>query len=103
MEEVRRLRHVLVCRISYLRRSSQIKPLTEEERRQKLAELREKIAAKRGVKAQQDAKEARANEAIRRKSGKVSPFTPCAFLISEFECVTRTSANSKRRCRPRNW
>ncbi|KAJ8587567.1 hypothetical protein M405DRAFT_852840 [Rhizopogon salebrosus TDB-379] len=50
--------------------TEEIKPLTEEEKRQKLAELREKIAAKRGVKAQQDAKEARANEAIRRKSGK---------------------------------
>ncbi|KAG1786510.1 uncharacterized protein HD556DRAFT_1414567 [Suillus plorans] len=44
----------------------------EEEKRQKLAELREKIAAKRSVKAQQEAVEARANEAIRFKSGKVS-------------------------------
>ena len=52
--------------------TSQIKPLTEEEKKQKLAELREKMAAKRSVKAQQEAKEAKANEAIRRKSGKVS-------------------------------
>ena len=50
----------------------QIKPLTEEEKKQKLADLREKMAAKRAVKAKEEAKEARANEAIRRKSGKVS-------------------------------
>ncbi|OAX35414.1 DNA-binding protein [Rhizopogon vinicolor AM-OR11-026] len=47
-----------------------VKPLTEEEKKQKLAELREKMAAKRSVKSEQEAKEARANEAIRRKSGK---------------------------------
>ncbi|KAG1860453.1 hypothetical protein C8R48DRAFT_245711 [Suillus tomentosus] len=41
----------------------------EEEKRKKLAELREKIAAKRSVKAQEEAVEARANEAIRFKSG----------------------------------
>ncbi|KAG2345879.1 hypothetical protein BDR05DRAFT_879445 [Suillus weaverae] len=50
--------------------TEEIKPLTEEEKQQKLVELREKIAAKRSVKAQQEAVEARANEAIRRKSGK---------------------------------
>ncbi|KAG2093147.1 uncharacterized protein F5147DRAFT_821504 [Suillus discolor] len=50
--------------------TEEIKPLTEEEKRQKLADLREKIAAKRSVKSQQEAEEARANEAIRRKSGK---------------------------------
>lgn len=50
---------------------AQIKPLTEEEKKQKLAELREKMAAKRAVKAKEEAKEARANEAIRRKGGKV--------------------------------
>ncbi|KAG1771490.1 ubiquitin-related domain-containing protein [Suillus occidentalis] len=50
--------------------TEEIKPLTEEEKQQKLTELREKIAAKRSVKAQQEAVEARANEAIRRKSGK---------------------------------
>lgn len=50
--------------------TEEIKPLTEEEKQQKLTELRDKIAAKRGVKAQQEAVEARANEAIRRKSGK---------------------------------
>jgi hypothetical protein len=50
--------------------TEEIKPLTEEEKQQKLAELREKIAAKRSVKTQQEAAEARANEAIRRKTGK---------------------------------
>lgn len=48
----------------------QIKPLMGEEKQQKLAELREKIAAKCSVKAQQEAIEARANQAIRFKSGK---------------------------------
>lgn len=50
--------------------TDEVKPLTEEERQQKLADLREKMAAKRGAKSEQDAKEAKANEAIRRKSGK---------------------------------
>lgn len=50
--------------------TEELKPLTEEEKQQKLADLREKIAAKRSVKAQQEAAEARANETIRRKTGK---------------------------------
>ncbi|KAF7798704.1 hypothetical protein EIP86_009928 [Pleurotus ostreatoroseus] len=50
--------------------TEEIKPLTEEEKKQKLAELREKMTAKRAAKAKEDEKEARANEAIRRKSGK---------------------------------
>jgi UBX domain-containing protein 1/4 len=45
--------------------------LTEEEKKEKLAELRERMAAKRAVKAEEDKQEAKANEAIRRKSGKV--------------------------------
>ena len=48
-----------------------IKPLTEEEKRQKLAELRDKMADKRARKAAEEAKEAKANELIRRKAGKV--------------------------------
>ncbi|EIW75184.1 hypothetical protein CONPUDRAFT_159317 [Coniophora puteana RWD-64-598 SS2] len=48
----------------------EVKPLTEEEKKQKLAELREKMAAKRAVKAKEEAKEAKENEAIRRKQGK---------------------------------
>jgi hypothetical protein len=51
--------------------------LTEEEKKQKLADLKEKMAAKRALKAVEEAKEAKANEIIRRKAGKVGfcPFT----------------------------
>jgi UBX domain-containing protein 1/4 len=48
-----------------------IKPLTEEEKTQKLAELREKMTEKRVRKAAEETKEAKANELIRRKAGKV--------------------------------
>jgi hypothetical protein len=51
--------------------SRKIKPLTEEEKQQKLAELREKMSEKRAKKAAEEAKEAKANELIRRKAGKV--------------------------------
>ncbi|OSX64339.1 hypothetical protein POSPLADRAFT_1180010 [Postia placenta MAD-698-R-SB12] len=50
--------------------TEEIKPLTEEEKKQKLAELREKMSEKRAVKAQQEARENLANETIRRKAGK---------------------------------
>ncbi|EKM81601.1 hypothetical protein AGABI1DRAFT_111884 [Agaricus bisporus var. burnettii JB137-S8] len=50
--------------------TEEIKPLTEEEKQQKLEELKEKMAAKRAAKAVEDAKEAKANELIRRKAGK---------------------------------
>ncbi|KIY47723.1 hypothetical protein FISHEDRAFT_74389 [Fistulina hepatica ATCC 64428] len=50
--------------------TEEIKPLTEEEKKQRLEELRERMAAKRAVKAQEQAKEDRANEVIRRKAGK---------------------------------
>ncbi|KAG5653611.1 hypothetical protein H0H81_011983 [Sphagnurus paluster] len=49
---------------------AKIKPLTEEEKKQKLAELREKMAQKRALKAIEDAKEQKATEALRRKAGK---------------------------------
>ena len=49
----------------------QIKPLTEEEKKQKLEELKIKMSEKRARKAEEDAKEAKANEALRRKQGKV--------------------------------
>lgn len=55
----------------------QIKPLTEEEKKQKLAELREKMSEKRAVKAQQEARENLANETIRRKAGKVGTTASC--------------------------
>ncbi|KAH9973387.1 hypothetical protein BJV74DRAFT_197510 [Russula compacta] len=50
--------------------TEEIKPLTEEEKKQKLADLREKMASKRATKAAEEAKEAKANELIRRKAGK---------------------------------
>ena len=46
--------------------------MTEEEKKQKLAELKERLAAKRAAKAKEEAKESLANEAIRRKAGKVT-------------------------------
>jgi len=50
--------------------TEEIKPLTEEEKKQKLAELREKMAEKRANKAVEEAKESKANETLRRKTGK---------------------------------
>jgi len=50
--------------------TEEVKPLTEEEKKQKLAELREKMAAKKAAKAKEEAREHKANEAIRRKAGK---------------------------------
>jgi len=61
----------MVIRSSPLRCDLQIKPLTEEEKKEKLAELKTHMAEKRAKKAAEEAKEARANEEIRRKSGKV--------------------------------
>ena len=54
----------------------QIKPLTEEEKKQKLAELKERMAAKKAAKAKEEAKESVANEAIRRKAGRVRQMRP---------------------------
>jgi UBX domain-containing protein 1/4 len=53
------------------KKKKKIKPLTEEEKVQKLAELRGKMSEKRVRKAAEEAKEAKANELIRRKAGKV--------------------------------
>jgi hypothetical protein len=44
-----------------------IKPLTEEEKKSKLIELRERLAAKKEAQAKIDSQEAKRNEAIRRK------------------------------------
>jgi len=49
----------------------QIKPLTEEEKRQKLAELKAKMAEKRSKKSVEEEQERKANEDLRRKAGKV--------------------------------
>ncbi|KAK0188478.1 hypothetical protein F5146DRAFT_1104069 [Armillaria mellea] len=50
--------------------TEEVKPLTEEEKSAKLAELREKMAEKRAKKAAEEAVEHKENEKIRRKSGK---------------------------------
>ncbi|KAG8997075.1 hypothetical protein FRB94_007871 [Tulasnella sp. JGI-2019a] len=46
-----------------------IKPLTEEEKKERLAELRSAMLEKRSKKAVEEAKEQKANEALRRKAG----------------------------------
>ncbi|KDR80793.1 hypothetical protein GALMADRAFT_1107099 [Galerina marginata CBS 339.88] len=50
--------------------TEEIKPLTEEEKKERLEELRQKMAEKRSKKAVEEAKEHKANEALRRKAGK---------------------------------
>lgn len=52
--------------------TEEIKPLTEEEKKAKLEELREKAAAKRTVKSEQDKLDRKKNEEIRRKATKES-------------------------------
>ncbi|RPA90067.1 hypothetical protein L873DRAFT_1821772, partial [Choiromyces venosus 120613-1] len=49
-----------------------IRPLTQEEKNAKLAELRQKLAAKRTEQSQQEHQEAKKNEMIRRKKGQES-------------------------------
>ncbi|KAG9017638.1 hypothetical protein FRB90_000431 [Tulasnella sp. 427] len=49
--------------------TEEIKPLTEEEKKERLAELRQRAVEKKAVKAAQEAEEAKANEKIRRKAG----------------------------------
>ncbi|KAK1230912.1 hypothetical protein PQX77_005990 [Marasmius sp. AFHP31] len=50
--------------------TEEIKPLTEEEKKERLAELRAKMADKRAKKSVEDAADQKANEALRRKAGK---------------------------------
>lgn len=50
--------------------TEEIKPLTEEEKKQKLEELKERLKSKRAQKSVQEAAENKANEVIRRKAGK---------------------------------
>lgn len=52
--------------------TDEIKPLTEEEKRQKLQDLREKMAAKKAVLSEQDKIDAKRNEQISRKKTKES-------------------------------
>ena len=66
-----------------------------------MVELREALAAKRAVKAQEDAKEAKANEALRRKQGKVIFAIPAAVSASMICLLFRISTSLKRRLEPR--
>ncbi|KAJ3993082.1 ubiquitin-related domain-containing protein [Lentinula boryana] len=50
--------------------TEEIKPLTEEEKKERLDELRAKMAEKRSRKAIEEAAEQKANEQLRRKAGK---------------------------------
>lgn len=52
--------------------TEEIKPLTEEEKTQKLAELRERLAGKRALQAEKDKEDAKRNEQISRKKTKES-------------------------------
>jgi UBX domain-containing protein 1/4 len=52
--------------------TDEIAPLTEEEKKAKLADLKERMAAKRAVQAEQDKKDAKRNEQISRKKTKES-------------------------------
>lgn len=52
--------------------TEEIKPLTEEEKTQKLAELRERMAAKKAAQAEKDKEDAKRNEQISRKKTKES-------------------------------
>ena len=61
---------------------SQIKPLTEEEKKAKLQELREKLAAKRAVQSKEEEKANKANEALRRKAGQASSGPTLVWIAS---------------------
>jgi UBX domain-containing protein 1/4 len=52
--------------------TDEIAPLTEEEKKNKLAELKDRMAAKRAVQAEQDKADAKRNEQISRKKNKES-------------------------------
>ncbi|KXG52521.1 Ubiquitin-associated/translation elongation factor EF1B, N-terminal, eukaryote [Penicillium griseofulvum] len=58
--------------VDFAESTEEIAPLTEEQKKQRLAELREKLAAKRAVLSEQDKIDKKKNEEIRRKSTKES-------------------------------
>lgn len=80
--------------------TEEIKPLTEEEKRQKLAELRDKMAEKRALKAAEEAKEAKANELIRRKAGKeasqIKEDLKNKQMLKDIEAKRREKENDKK-------
>ncbi|KAH2744592.1 hypothetical protein KXV39_005201 [Aspergillus fumigatus] len=58
--------------VDFSESTEEIAPLTEEEKKAKLEELRQKLAAKRAAQAEQDKLDQKRNEEIRRKSTKES-------------------------------
>ncbi|KAF8492961.1 ubiquitin-related domain-containing protein [Russula emetica] len=80
--------------------TDEIKPLTEEEKSQKLVELREKMAEKRARKAAEEAKEAKANELIRRKAGReatqIKEDLKNKQMIKDIEAKRREKENDKK-------
>ncbi|CAG7919339.1 unnamed protein product [Penicillium olsonii] len=56
--------------VDFSESTEEIAPLTEEEKKDKLAELRQKLAAKRAGQSEQDKVDKKRNEEIRRKSTK---------------------------------
>lgn len=46
------------------------------------------MAQKRAVKSKEEAKEQQANEAIRRKAGRVNTFRPMTFLLYDYFVAT---------------
>jgi hypothetical protein len=76
---------------------TQIKPLTEEEKKAKLDELRAKLAEKRAMQSKDDAKDQRANEVSFRNLDDKLTFS------NSVARPDRTRARSKRTCRPRSW
>ncbi|GAA5852423.1 hypothetical protein JCM3766R1_001884 [Sporobolomyces carnicolor] len=70
---------------SFEESTEEIKPLTEEEKAEKLKELKAKMEEKRKVQAKKDAEEAKANEAIRRKGGKDQQQLKAELQLKEAE------------------
>lgn len=58
--------------VDFSESTEEIAPLTEEQKKEKLEELRQKLAAKRAVQSEQDKAEKKRNEEIKRKSNKES-------------------------------
>ncbi|KAJ5725790.1 uncharacterized protein N7483_007147 [Penicillium malachiteum] len=56
--------------VDFSESTEEIAPLTEEQKQQRLTELRERLAAKRSVQSEQDKVDQKRNEEIRRKSNK---------------------------------
>ncbi|KAE8373441.1 hypothetical protein BDV26DRAFT_285119 [Aspergillus bertholletiae] len=58
--------------VDFSESTEELKPLTEDEKKARLEELRQKLAAKRSVQSEQDKIDQKRNEEIRRKSTKES-------------------------------